>query len=278
LAPNHKIYGIPYDSDKVLVFDTKNYNYYNIHCNLNRNGGQMVGGVLAPNNKIYCIPYSIKYPVMIIDTDKDLVYENGIYEFTYKYQNTHQYDTWQGGVYHPNGKIYGIPSHSKSIFIIDPYNNNVDLDTLKSDKLLKGYVGGVLGIDNNIYCIPSDSNDTNEICVINPTLKSIDFIQINKDIEPNYQIDYYGGVLAPDGCIYSFPKSGNRILIIDIDNKYASISEYTIDNTIEGYYGCILHPNGRIYGIPDGSNKIISISHGLPKYLSWMYEPYFNKF
>jgi hypothetical protein len=63
LAPNGKIYGIPYDSSGVLVIDPTTITTsilvdFPIHLlNIAEETKKWVGGVLAPNGKIYGVPY-----------------------------------------------------------------------------------------------------------------------------------------------------------------------------------------------------------------------------
>jgi hypothetical protein len=66
---------------------------------------------------------------------------------------------WFGGVLGPDGKIYGIPSDSTDILIIDPIagtatRSNMGATLTDTSK----FVGGVLGPDGKIYGIPSKLN------------------------------------------------------------------------------------------------------------------------
>jgi maltose-binding protein MalE len=59
LAPNGKIYGMPFDSSSVLIIDpeTDEANITDI-SGLTTDMGKWSGGVLAPNGKIYGIPFN----------------------------------------------------------------------------------------------------------------------------------------------------------------------------------------------------------------------------
>ena len=55
LAPNGKIYCVPFSSAQILEIDPTT-NTTNLFGSLG-GGGKWRGGVLAPNGKIYCVPF-----------------------------------------------------------------------------------------------------------------------------------------------------------------------------------------------------------------------------
>ena len=65
LAPNGKIYCIPYSSTNVLIIDPATDIAEQTSITGLTGGNKWYGGVLAPNGKIYCVPYAIA-PVLII--------------------------------------------------------------------------------------------------------------------------------------------------------------------------------------------------------------------
>ncbi len=107
LAPNGKIYGIPFQATTVLEIDpvTKTTTEFGSLAGTYK----WWGGVLAPNGKIYGIPCDSK-TVLEIDPVTKTTTEFGSLAGTFK---------WQGGVLAPNGKIYGIPSLSTTVLEID---------------------------------------------------------------------------------------------------------------------------------------------------------------
>ena len=68
LAPNGKIYGIPYNSTSVLIIDpVTNTADTTTISGLYAGTVKWIGGVLAPNGQIYCVPRYIDY-VLVIKT------------------------------------------------------------------------------------------------------------------------------------------------------------------------------------------------------------------
>jgi len=106
LAPNGKIYGIPFTSTTVLVIDPET----NTTSTFGSLSGttKWVGGVLAPNGKIYGIPYA-STTVLAIDPATNTTSTFGSLSGSTK---------WLGGVLAPNGKIYGIPFTSTTVLSI----------------------------------------------------------------------------------------------------------------------------------------------------------------
>ena len=107
LAPNGKIYGIPYNSTTVLEIDpvTKTATTFGSLTG----SSKWIGGVLAPNGKIYGIPWD-STTVLEIDPVTRTATTFGSLSVSSK---------WAGGVLAPNGKIYGIPWDSTTVLEID---------------------------------------------------------------------------------------------------------------------------------------------------------------
>ena len=148
LAPNGKIYGIPYNSTSVLIIDPIT-NEINTISGISADTNKWSGGVLAPNGKIYGIPYN-STSVLIIDPVNNTVDTTSM---------TVSSDTnkWSGGILSQNGKIYGIPFDSDTVLVIDPTTNTTSTITGLTDS--SKYVGGVLAPNGKIYGISYDSNN-----------------------------------------------------------------------------------------------------------------------
>jgi maltose-binding protein MalE len=68
LAPNGKIYGIPFISTSVLIIDPETNTADTNTISGLSSGVKWAGGALAPNGKIYGIPYADN-SVLIIDPE-----------------------------------------------------------------------------------------------------------------------------------------------------------------------------------------------------------------
>jgi len=133
LAPNGKIYGIPYFTTIMTVIDPEagssaTYGFVGgvSYSSLPRFCMVFEGSVLAPNGKIYCIPHNVPStsgpitagPIGIINPDDN---------------TTTTIASWigsgTGGVncqtafLAPNGKIYTAPNQDSFVVIIDPDTN-----------------------------------------------------------------------------------------------------------------------------------------------------------
>ena len=107
LAPNGKIYGIPYDSTTVLEIDpiTKTTTTFGSLAG----DFKWAGGVLAPNGKIYGIPHG---STTVLEIDP-------VTKTTSTFGSLATNGKWFGGVLAPNGKIYGIPYSATTVLEID---------------------------------------------------------------------------------------------------------------------------------------------------------------
>ena len=164
---------------------------------------------------------------------------------------------WQGGVCMPNGKIYRFSESSTSgILVQDTNTNTFSYINVNYGSLVGGYTGCVLGPNGKIYGVPGSADN---VIVFNPTDDSCSFIT-SSDVSFNGGRKWFGGVLAPNGNIYCFPRrNASSILVINTlnDTMTASIPTlggFSINTGSEGpYWGGCLAPNGKIYGAPTNS-------------------------
>ncbi len=190
LAPNRRVYGIPFDARFVLVGSGTTFG------SLPSDAGKWVGGVLASNGRIYGIPHN-STTVLEINPSVNTVTTFGSLAGSGK---------WSGGVLAPNGKIYGIPFSSSSILEIDPSTQSAT--TFGSVGVSGGkWAGGVLAPNGMIYGIPFNSSTILEINPITQTATTFGSVGIGTQ-------KWFGGVLAPNGNIYGIPHDSTSVLSI----------------------------------------------------------------
>jgi hypothetical protein len=298
LAPNGKIYGIPYNSTSVLVIDPV-VGTATTFGSLSGNAAKWIGGVLAPNGKIYGIPF---------DSTSILAIDPAVGTAT-TFGSLSGISKWYGGVLASNGKIYGIPSSSTSVLVIDPTTNTTSTFGSFSGSLK--WAGGVLAPNGKIYGIPFNSTSVLVIDPVVGTATTFGSLSGNAKwyggvLAPNGKIycnpnistsvlvidpttnttstfgslsgnnKWGGGVLAPNGKIYSIPFSNTSILVID-----PAVGTATTFGSLSGgfkWFGGVLAPNGKIYGIPASSTSVLSIGGGSAAIPNWYLSAYQNKF
>lgn len=247
LATNGKIYGIPYNSNNMLIIDTSN-NTYSLYGSLS-GVDKWSSGVLAPNGRIYGIPSSSNSILKFYPQDQ-----------SFSNIDISQYSgnlKWSGGVLAPNGKIYCIPHNSNSILLIDTEYNDITKDIAIEEiysEVFRKWSGGVLAPNNCIYAIPFNAN---QVLKINTTDDSITLIGNLRGTSK-----WSGGVLGANGKIYGIPYNSGSVLEIDTNtdtvSTFGNLNGQTI--TDKKWSGGVLAPNGKIYGIPNNSNLIIEIT------------------
>jgi hypothetical protein len=249
LAPNGKIYGIPYSSDAVLVIDTvaKTTDVSSMSGMLT--SSKWAGGVLASNGRIYAIPFNAPN-VLVINPMNNTVDATAMTGLAGSYK-------WRDGVLIPNGKIYGIPFNANSVLIIDPVTNTVDTTTITGLTGWFKWRGGVLAPNGRVYGVPHNSGS---ILVINTATNSADVSTLSGPTVAGSGVNKWaGGVLAPNGKIYCIPYRAAAVLIID---PVAITTDLTLLAGISGtnnWNGGVLGPNGNIYAIPAYSSSVLII-------------------
>ncbi|WHL30579.1 hypothetical protein CrLKS4_g13 [Cylindrospermopsis phage Cr-LKS4] len=241
LAPNGRIYGMPYSGIPVLeitplpgggaTVTTVGANFSGYH-----------GGVLAPNGRIYGMPYS-GIPVLEITP-----LPGGGATVTTVGAN---FSGYHGGVLAPNGRIYGMPYSGIPVLEITPLpGGGATVTTVGAN--FSGYFGGVLAPNGRIYGIPLSDRPVLEITPLPGGGATVTTVGANFS-------GYVGGVLAPNGRIYGMPYSGIPVLeITPLPGGGATVT--TVGANFSGYVGGVLAPNGRIYGMPYSGIPVLEIT------------------
>ena len=249
LGPDGLVYGIPYNDDRVLVFnpETRETSFLPIP-NQPSNTKAWQGGVAAPNGKIFGIPSRWPHLLMIDTTD-------GTVNATLKVpaqDPASTDDRWLGGVYSPDsGLIYGIPHDANTVLIIDPDTGAMDATTLtiSGDTDPRKWWGGVLANDGNIYCVP---HSTGLLLVIDPVANAVTEQGPGISSAGN---KWAGGVLGPDGLIYCIPHIYESVLVIQTQPELSiSFIRLGTSGSVRKWVGGVLAFNNLIYAAPSANN------------------------
>ena len=280
LAPNGKIYCIPWEASNVLIIDPEwNTADTDTISDLGE-GNKWHGGVLARNGKIYGIPYDSD-SVLVIDPAIDTSTTIPIPDPDPSGPHPGDPSKWYGGVLAPNGKIYCIPWKADYVMTIDPESDTVDPDAIPFSAVadLK-WTGGVLAANGKIYCIPQAPL---RVLIIDPVLNTVELVASL----PFEEDKWAGGVLGPDGKIYGIPRNYHSVLVIDptdntVDPDGISLPPAPPVDPFEEdkWTGGVLALNGKIYCVPNEADSVLIIDpHSNGEMFASIAEcAYFNKF
>ncbi|OLQ10624.1 DeSI-like protein [Symbiodinium microadriaticum] len=169
----------------------------------------------------------------------------------------------------------------------------------RGSQLLSGknkWLGGVLGLDGNIYCIPCNKDSVLQISTADSHISTfgsfaeqgtfkwsrglmagngnifgiparaksvLKISPTTKEVStfgslPEGKWKWHGAVVAPDGAIYCIPAEAESVLRIDPESDRAE----TIGDKMPGrwkWYGGLLGSDGCIYGMPYYANSVLKI-------------------
>lgn len=254
LAPNGKIYAMPFRAKEILVINTNDQTTYTIALPAPYNNGlteKWSGGVLAKNGKIYGIPYDASH-VLIIDYNNETAIDvvsidvSGIDTGSNK---------WKGGSVGANGMIYCAPYSSSQILKINPDTGQLSLVGPTMAGLGK-YSGATLAPNGQIYLIPYNSSR-----VFTFDSRSEGFFITMGGTYTNLN-KWSGAAIGLDGDIYAVPDTESSVLKISTDSQTTSLLALPGSVVLPAsgkFSGAVLAPNGKIFGIPHSSGKVLSI-------------------
>ena len=163
--------------------------------------------------------------------------------------------TVDGGVLHPNGKIYcNVTNENGTTWsimrVIDPNTNTVSTFNAAGQGAINfgSSSAPVVAPNGRIFFVPY----VRTFCMyFDPTTNTYStFAGFNAGAGNSSLMN--GGVLAPNGKIYFAPFNDTVFRFLDPDaltiNAYATITGNT---PTSHYYGAVLAPNGKIYFIPN---------------------------
>ncbi len=282
LAPNGKIYCIPYNASYVAIIDPINRTVDTTSIT-NVQGGRgtdfkWYGGVLAPNGKIYCVPLEASNILVINTLDNTVSYISGITVANYPTIVSDR-EKWIGGAIAPNRKIYCAPYFAQCVLIIDTRNDTVNLTDISGitstnpvySRLLwrsvnvEGFGGAVLHPNGKIYFMPTSAYGVLQVDPVTNTVDASSYIYPPSIRINNSRFQYFGGCLGTDGNIYTAPWNFDKILKIDVTKDVSSQQFVSVPTNVslttggQRWQGIVCAPNGKIYGIPFGSTNVVII-------------------
>jgi hypothetical protein len=241
-AANGKIYFIPLNATNILVLDPATELTTTISGLAG--GAAFVGGSLdSTGTKIYLTPFN-STSIVVVDTTTDTISTPVGLTGLPVDPNGGKYTRSQLAL---NGKIYCPPHHTTNILVIDPATDTYTTITGITFELAK-YTSINLGLDGFLYCMPYLS--TEGVLKINPTANTYSYIPVTSFLQystrasiaqngiiyatgvngfmtsfnpatntANYTSVTFTGIqwgnkLAPNGKIYSTPRSSTNLGVI----------------------------------------------------------------
>jgi streptogramin lyase len=247
VAPNRKIYFIPFNAATVLVYDTDKGTTESIGLPNGHVPEKYVGGVLGANGCIYCTPFHHAAEFAVIDTKthevKMLFARSGGWK-------------WRGGVAAAGGKIYCPPDQAGVVFTVDTAHGDVTGEFANNPPFPgSGFSGATIGGDGRIYFAPLDSRTCFRV---DPWRQ--DKVEIFGNAPGGFA--YHSAVTGPDGRVYCVPANADHVLVIDPARRSAVPLQFPGNEPVGGRWKCVggvMGPDGNIYCIPSVESRILVV-------------------
>jgi hypothetical protein len=224
------------------------------------------GAIVAPNENIYFIPNGATAPAKFNVATNEFSWLGGNWSATGPAGGAtgpivSLSGTYHSGCLHPNGYIYGTPYQANGIIRINPATDTFDFVGATPSRIRCH--GSVVAPNGKIYFIPEDSyTDGAGITYYWQYDPATDAMNRFGATAAGGIGLFRGGVLAPNGYIYTLPRQSGYV---------AKINPETLEITTFGqgqfpgpggpvlWRGGVLASNGKIYGVPHGAQTVIEI-------------------
>lgn len=249
LAPNGKLYFIPYQMNKVLILDPTDFS--RTYINTNTGGlSEFFGGCLAPNGKIYCPSYSTTNRVLVIDTNNDTV------SFMTSPQSAGiGSDGPQGGILAQNGMLYflRIGTGAPAMLRINPTNDTVIMYNFSMTPSQTYSRNGILMPNGKIYYL---NYTTSELLVFDPMNDTLGNVKIT--ITPSITCYDWVAMGSIDNYLYIFPakSSATTIVRINISDGTSEIVPGYVGSNITDKMFAVLNLPDRLVTLPYSEKKV----------------------
>ncbi|MHA1540111.1 MAG: flagellin N-terminal helical domain-containing protein [Alphaproteobacteria bacterium] len=242
LAPNGKLYAMPYDGDRVLEIDPVTGDSQEIG-DVYTGGAKYFGnGAIASNGNIYVAPVDAGQILEINPTTGETNLVGDVLPGSAKYA---------GFVAADNGKFYATPRDAGQVMEFNPETYEIRFigDSFAGTNKWRE---GVLADNGKIYAIPSESG---RVLEIDPETGETNLVGTDYG-SGTYK--WGRGVLAPNGKIYAAPVEATQVLEFDpatgqtnlIGDVFADPSKWS---------ETILAPNGKLYSAPLWESQFLEI-------------------
>lgn len=235
VAPNEKIYFIPYRNRYVGVVDTTTDTYSEITtADFGDGGDKWASGILAQNGYIYGIPTDAGN-FLKIDPVANTATTFGSYSFN---------NAFAEAVLADNGNIYCVPRDQNLIYVIETQNNDNVYIINPGLSGTNKFWSGCLAPNGKVYMV---GRNESRCLVLDPADDSITYIN-------STPTGSFTSFLAPDGKIYVTGNAAGTTYYIDPNtDTFTTITTGRTTTTIGRQSN--ITPDGRILGISNVSGE-----------------------
>ena len=218
------------------------------------------GGLLGTDNRIYGVPQNASGVLRIDPRNAANPCEvfGAFPEGGWK---------WHGGTVGPRGEIYGIPAHADSVLKIVP--GDVPVLSEIGPKLRTGkhradgkykFLGGVLGKDDCVYFIPSDSD---RVVRVECATETVEEVGASLEHEKIVQNKWQNGFIGEDGVIWGIPLKAETVLTITPGARPGDDPEVrTVGGPFKGlnkWEGGVMSACGKMFCMPLNHKRVLEI-------------------
>lgn len=241
LAPNGRIYGMPFNAGVVLEIDPD--------AGTARTFGSVVGvdayvgGVLGLDGFVYGIPLGASQ-VLRIDPDAGTATRVG--------PDLGDGRHFAGGVVGPDGRIWMMPANDLQVGVFDPSTETLERVGPMLPPTGHKYRGAVVSPSGLIVGIPARET---RLLRIDPVT---DEVRLFGEV-PSLMRSWYGGVVTPDGRVLGLPLESPSLLVIDPLAETVEVVPLDASPISTTGAAGALAPNGRVYIVPNDPSTIREI-------------------
>jgi len=250
VALRGRVYAIPYNADKLLVYDPAIGQVSGIDTSRVDKGDGKWKGAVVLGTKVYAVPWNAK-KILMYDPETGKVRGTD----TSKVHGTEGKKWW--GAVAMGDKLYAVPFNAEGGLIYDSLSDKVSTFKTFSVETGSGKWAGAVAYGGKVYGVPFNAQRLLEFSPFSQSASSVKGIDIS-EVEKTTFFGKWTGAVVVDGDLYAVPYNAKNLLKYKLSGEETTgLDSSSAGSWVHRQWTGVVAMNGRIVAVPE-TGKVLT--------------------